>query len=345
MEIVSFMNKEVTGCKTAPEKKHNFRFDKIFPPTSTQAAVFEEISQLVQSALDGYNACIFAYGQTGSGKTFTMEGPGISSSQSESRGMIARAVEQIFNTSYKLKEKGWEYDMYVSFMEIYNETLRDLLEKPKKDSVADPKKEEKKYEIKHDVNNGETTVTNLTTIKVDDPDRVHDLLKTANKNRAVGKTNMNARSSRSHSVFQMRLVGRNTVTGEKVNGLLNLIDLAGSERLDSSGATGDRLTETKNINKSLACLGDVIAALGKSDLEIKSTFENFIFSAQFANLFITANGDPHIPYRNSKLTYLLQNSLGGNSKTLMFVNISPTSASLNETLRYVLIMHYMYNKD
>jgi kinesin family protein C1 len=285
MEIVSFMNKEVTGCKTAPEKKHNFRFDKIFPPTSTQAAVFEEISQLVQSALDGYNACIFAYGQTGSGKTFTMEGPGISSSQSESRGMIARAVEQIFNTSYKLKEKGWEYDMYVSFMEIYNETLRDLLEKPKKDSVADPKKEEKKYEIKHDLNNGETTVTNLTTIKVDDPDRVHDLLKTANKNRAVGKTNMNARSSRSHSVFQMRLVGRNTITGEKVNGLLNLIDLAGSERLDSSGATGDRLTETKNINKSLACLGDVIAALGKSDLR-SNPLSKISFSAHSSLTFL-----------------------------------------------------------
>jgi len=117
---------------------------------------------------------------------------------------------------------------------------------------------------------------------------------------------MNDRSSRSHSVFQLRLVGKNTITGEKCNGLLNLIDLAGSERLQASGSTGDRLTETKNINKSLSCLGDVITAL--------------------------ANNDQHIPYRNSKLTFLLQNSLGGNSKTLMFVNISPATSSLSESL-------------
>jgi kinesin family member C1 len=122
----------------------------------------------------------------------------------------------------------------------------------------------------------------------------------------VGATQKNQRSSRSHSVFQLRLVGRNTATCANVSGVLSLVDLAGSERLNVSKATGDRLRETQNINKSLSCLADVIAAL--------------------------ANNERHVPYRNSKLTYLLQNSLGGNSKTLMFVNVSPAAADHGESL-------------
>jgi kinesin family protein C1 len=117
---------------------------------------------------------------------------------------------------------------------------------------------------------------------------------------------MNKRSSRSHSVFQLKLKGTNRVTNENCQGILNLIDLAGSERLSQSGSKGERLTETKNINKSLSCLGNVIAAL--------------------------ANGSQHVPYRDSKLTFLLQNSLGGNSKCLMFVNISPAASNLAESL-------------
>lgn len=137
----------------------NFVFDKFFKPNSTQKEVFEEISQLVQSALDGYNVCIFAYGQTGSGKTFTMEGPGIDSElnniivDNEKRGMIPRAVEQIFETSEQLKEKGWNYEMQISYLEIYMEDIRDLF--------ASKIKEDVKYEVKHD-NKGNTSVTNLT---------------------------------------------------------------------------------------------------------------------------------------------------------------------------------------
>ncbi|KAJ3025919.1 UNVERIFIED_CONTAM: hypothetical protein HDU68_006504 [Siphonaria sp. JEL0065] len=146
----------------------------------------------------------------------------------------------------------------------------------------------------------------LRLVPVTSGKEVHSLLKKAQTNRAVAATNSNEHSSRSHSVFTLRLTGHNSLTEESCEGVLNLIDLAGSERLSSSGSTGDRLKETQAINKSLSSLGDVIYALG--------------------------NKEQHVPYRNSKLTYLLQNSLGGNSKTLMFVNVSPNAASMSESL-------------
>lgn len=277
-------------------KPYNFTFDKVFQPTATQKQVFDDLSQLVQSALDGYNVCIFAYGQTGSGKTFTMEGCGDLNTDDSTAGMIPRAVNQIYTCCENLKDKGWNYSMSAQYLEIYNETLRDLL---------DSSDVSKKMDIKHDLKN-KTNVTGATVVKVDSPQMVFGLLKKASLNRAVAATNCNERSSRSHSVFTLTLLGTNSVTGETCEGVLNLIDLAGSERLSSSGSVGDRLKETQAINKSLSSLGDVIAAL--------------------------ANKDAHIPYRNSKLTWLLQNSLGGNSKTLMFVNVSPLSSSFNETL-------------
>ncbi|PRP79528.1 hypothetical protein PROFUN_12719 [Planoprotostelium fungivorum] len=307
LDIITSNVAGVSG-KSEAGKKFQFTFDKVFKPDSTQAAVFDELSQLVQSALDGYNTCIFAYGQTGSGKTYTMEGPGIPNSDmdlpieeqstKDGKGMIPRAVEQIWMSAEQLKDKGWTYQMEATYVEIYNESIRDLLAKKQ---VTD----DIKYDIKHDTK-GNTTITNITTVKVRTPQQVYELLARASHNRSVGFTNMNERSSRSHSVFQLRLTGLNSFTTETVSGLLNLIDLAGSERLNSSGVTGQRLKETQHINKSLTHLGDVIAAL--------------------------ANKDAHVPYRNSKLTYLLQNSLGGNSKTLMFVNISPRSNDLNETI-------------
>jgi len=240
------------------------------------------------------------------GKTYTMEGPADESQQTdENAGMIQRAVTQIFQTSDRLEEQGWKYDFEASFVEIYNETLRDLLVTQKKPAGA----EEVKYDIKHDAKTGQTWVTNLMQVPVKSAARVHELLSRAAKNRAVSATNMNERSSRSHSVFQLRIKGRNDINKEEVEGLLNLIDLAGSERLDQSGATGNTMKETIAINSSLTNLGNCIQAL--------------------------ANNDKHVPYRNSKLTYLLQNSLGGNSKTLMFVNISPAASNLRESVKYV----------
>ncbi|KAI7821158.1 P-loop containing nucleoside triphosphate hydrolase protein [Gamsiella multidivaricata] len=284
-----------TGSQT--QKTYPFTFDKVFQPASTQDDVFEEISQLVQSALDGYNVCIFAYGQTGSGKTHTMEGP--LNADAKSMGMIPRSVLQIYENAKALESKGWEYTMEGQYVEIYNESINDLLGNDGADAPS------KKHEIRHGTN-GKTTITDITTVVLTSPEKVAALLTKAAHNRSVGSTQMNERSSRSHCVFTLRLSGRNSITEESSEGVLNLIDLAGSERLSQSGATGDRLKETQAINKSLSCLGDVIYAI--------------------------SNKDPHIPYRNSKLTYLLQNSLGGNSKTLMFVNISPLMSNFNETL-------------
>lgn len=269
-----------------------FSFDRVFGPQSQNAEVFEEISQLVQSALDGYNVCIFCYGQTGSGKTFTM---------SAADGMIPRAVQQIYAEATRLEEKGWKYKMEGSFVEVYNENLNDLLGKSED-------LDKKRLEIRHDTARKQTIITDAATVLLDRPERVHEMLKRATSNRSVAATKANERSSRSHSVFILKLLGENSITGERSEGTLNLVDLAGSERLAHSQATGERLKETQSINKSLTCLGDVINALGN------------------------AKEGSHIPYRNSKLTYLLQYSLGGNSKTLMFVMISPLQAHLNETI-------------
>lgn len=269
-----------------------FSFDRVFGPQSQNAEVFEEISQLVQSALDGYNVCIFCYGQTGSGKTFTM---------SAADGMIPRAVQQIYTEATRLEEKGWKYKMEGSFVEVYNENLNDLLGKSED-------LDKKKLEIRHDTAKKQTIITDVTTVLLDGPERVHEMLNRATNNRSVAATKANERSSRSHSVFILKLLGENSITGERSEGTLNLVDLAGSERLAHSQATGERLKETQSINKSLTCLGDVVNALGN------------------------AKEGSHIPYRNSKLTYLLQYSLGGNSKTLMFVMISPLQAHLNETI-------------
>ena len=242
-------------------KKYPFAFDRVFGPRSQNRDVFEEISQLVQSALDGYNVCIFCYGQTGSGKTYTM---------SASDGMIPLAVNQIYDTAKSLEEKGWKYKMEGSFIEVYNEVLNDLLGK------AD-EFDKKKHEIKHDLQKGKTIITDITTVDLDSPGKVDSILQRASSNRSVASTKANERSSRSHSVFILKLIGENSITGEKSEGTLNLVDLAGSERLAHSGATGERLKETQSINKSLSCLGDVIGALGQG------------------------KEGGHIPYRNSKV--------------------------------------------
>ncbi|TXG67355.1 hypothetical protein EZV62_008630 [Acer yangbiense] len=306
-------------------QKHSFTFDRVFIPDASQEDVFVEISQLVQSALDGYKVCIFAYGQTGSGKTYTMMGkPG----QPDQKGLIPRSLEQIFQTRQALKSQGWKYEMQVSMLEIYNETVRDLLSSNRDSSRMENGNATKQYAIKHDAN-GNTHVSDLTVVDVCSTKEVAFLLDQAAHSRSVGKTQMNEQSSRSHFVFTMRISGVNESTEQQVQGVLNLIDLAGSERLSKSGSTGDRLKETQAINKSLSSLSDVIFSLAKKE--------------------------DHVPFRNSKLTYLLQvmvcgifidaflygdiaydltitPCLGGDSKTLMFVNISPEPTSVGESL-------------
>ncbi len=279
---------EKSSLGTISRKVLPFEFDRVFGPGTHNEDVFGEISQLVQSALDGYNVCIFCYGQTGSGKTYTM---------SSADGMIPRATHMIYDTITKLREKSWTYSMEGSFVEVYNEELHDLLGDGRGG---------KKLEVRHDEARKQTTVANCRSVALDSADRVEAMLRQAQGNRSVAATKANERSSRSHSVFILRLAGENSATGERCEGTLNLVDLAGSERLKHSQAEGERMRETQSINKSLACLGDVIEALGR--------------------------GSAHVPYRNSKLTHLLQYSLGGNSKTLMFVMVSPLEAHLKETI-------------
>ncbi|KAL3002570.1 hypothetical protein AAZX31_08G060900 [Glycine max] len=282
-------------------QKYNFTFDKVFNHEASQQDVFIEISQLVQSALDGFKVCIFAYGQTGSGKTYTMMGK---PDAPDLKGLIPRSLEQIFQISQSLKDQGWKYTMHVSIYEIYNETIRDLLSLNRSSGNDHTRMENsaptpsKQHTIKHE--------SDLATLEVCSVDEISSLLQQAAQSRSVGRTQMNEQSSRSHFVFKLRISGRNERTEKQVQGVLNLIDLAGSERLSRSGATGDRLKETQAINKSLSSLSDVIFALAKKE--------------------------EHVPFRNSKLTHFLQPYLGGDSKTLMFVNISPDQSSAGESL-------------
>lgn len=287
----------------APPTRHDFSFDRVFPPGSRQDEVFEEISMLVQSALDGYPVCIFAYGQTGSGKTFTMEGgPG---EDPQLEGLIPRAMRHLFSVAQEMSGQGWTYSFVASYVEIYNETVRDLL------AIGTRKGQGGECEIRRaGPGSEELTVTNARYVPVSCEKEVEALLHLARQNRAVARTAQNERSSRSHSVFQLQISGEHAARGLQCGAPLNLVDLAGSERLDTGLALGpgerDRLRETQAINSSLSTLGLVIMAL--------------------------SNKESHVPYRNSKLTYLLQNSLGGSAKMLMFVNISPLEENILESL-------------
>lgn len=287
-------SQDMAGHYKSREDAHMFLFDKVFGQSIPNADVFPEISQLIQSSLDGYNVCVFAYGQTGSGKTFTMS--------HEGDGMIPLSMKKIFQEIKSLQAQGWEYRVTGEFIEIYNEQIVDLLK-----SGSSPQK----HEIKHDEESGVTTVTNVTKVSIETEKDAIDVLHKATKNRNTASTMANERSSRSHSVFIINIDGKNAELGKIRKGTLNLIDLAGSERLNNSHAKGDRLKETQAINKSLSCLGDVIHSLSKQQ---------------------SLGRVAHVPYRNSKLTYLLKNSLGGDSKTLMFVNISPLMKSFNESI-------------
>ncbi len=277
--------------RLGPEKSSSFAFNRVFGQESTQEEVFREVSGFVQSALDGYKVCLFSYGQTGSGKTHTMLG----GPDEQSRGIIPRAVEKVVEASKINEVKGWTYTMKASYVEIYNETIRDLLTTNHSADIT--------HKIIHD--NGSTTISGVTSELVESVEQANVLVCKAAAARKVEATQMNAHSSRSHTVFILHVSGEHASSGLKMEGVLNLVDLAGSERVSRSGASGERLKEACSINKSLSSLGDVFAAL--------------------------ASKAKHIPYRNSKLTYLLAPCLGGDGKTLMFVNVSPDGDSSEET--------------
>ncbi|DAZ95473.1 TPA: hypothetical protein N0F65_001953 [Lagenidium giganteum] len=280
-------------------KKYQFDFDMVFDGGCTQEELFLEVSALVQSALDGYNVCIFAYGQTGSGKTYTMQGVEEDPINAPAhRGIVGRGLSHIFATIADLRSSSWDFTVSLEMTEIYNETLRDLLAAPGSTDKVD---------LRLDAD-GKPTVVNSCVHRVKDEFEALKLLQKAMSRRATKMTNMNDRSSRSHCVITLRLNGVNGLNGERRNGVVHLVDLAGSERLSKSGSGNDRETmkETQSINKSLSSLGNVIGALAKKSA--------------------------HVPFRDSKLTHFLSPSLGGDSKTLMICNLSPLPQHRDESL-------------
>nr|AUN27681.1 kinesin-like protein KIF3A [Phascolosoma esculenta] len=281
---------------THGEPPKTFTFDTVFDTDCKQVDVYNKVARpIVDFVLEGYNGTIFAYGQTGTGKTFTMEGV---RTVPELRGIIPNSFAHIFGHIAKA-EGDTRFLVRVSYLEIYNEEVRDLLGKD----------QNQRLEVKERPDVG-VYVKDLSAFVVNNADDMDRIMTLGNKNRAVGATNMNEQSSRSHAIFTVTIECSEKGPDGKQHvrvGKLHLVDLAGSERQSKTGATGQRLKEATKINLSLSTLGNVISALvdGKSS---------------------------HIPYRNSKLTRLLQDSLGGNSKTVMVANFGPADYNYDETI-------------
>ncbi|KAI8844459.1 P-loop containing nucleoside triphosphate hydrolase protein [Chytriomyces cf. hyalinus JEL632] len=286
----------VDSPKTADDTK-NFTFDAAFDETCTQIEVYNSTARIIVDAvLNGFNGTVFCYGQTGTGKTFSMQGI---SNVPHLRGIIPNAFNHIFDHIARSKHK--KFLVRVSFLEIYNEEIRDLLVKKSKGGL----------ELKEHPETG-VYVKDLSGYVVKSVAEMEQLMTVGNSARSVGATLMNETSSRSHSIFTITIESSESGGGTNgedrfVLGKLHLVDLAGSERQSKTGASGDRLKEATKINLSLSALGNCISALvdGRSS---------------------------HIPYRDSKLTRLLQDSLGGNAKTLMIATLSPASYNFDETL-------------
>ena len=295
------------------EKPINFKYDYVYGPNAAQEQVFQNIEPLIESAVDGYRVCILAYGQTGSGKTYTMEGT------FENQGVIPRSFSKICEAANILSERfEWSFEFSCTYVEIYNDVIRDLLLDSEDYRRAIIDRNEVKHEIRHDGKN-DTTITGVSVVSIRNYGDFNQILQTAHKNRTTARTKLNERSSRSHSVFTIKIEGFNPKLQQRTHGILCLIDLAGSERVSESGALGLQLKEAVNINRSLSHLGDVIAALGQREKR-ESLTDN-------------CTDSHHIPFRNCKLTYLLQNYLGGEgSKVLLLVNISSAEEHVSETL-------------
>lgn len=306
----------ITNPKAEPNTKDSiksFNFDYSYwshdendPEFSSQLVVYKDIGEeMLQHSFDGYNVCIFAYGQTGAGKSYTMMGK----QEDGQEGIIPQICKELFRRIRKNNQTDVKYSVEVSYMEIYCERVRDLLNPKNKGNLK----------VREHPLLG-PYVEDLSKLAVTSYEDIHDLIDEGNKARTVAATNMNETSSRSHAVFtifftQQRLDETTQLTTEKVS-KISLVDLAGSERADSTGAKGTRLKEGANINKSLTTLGKVISALA----EISASKNKKSKKADF------------IPYRDSVLTWLLRENLGGNSKTAMIAAISPADINYDETL-------------
>ncbi|GFO28017.1 kinesin-like protein, partial [Plakobranchus ocellatus] len=318
-------------------KDKSFTFDHVFDTPTQQDDIYNTcVRGLIEGCFEGYNATVFAYGQTGSGKTYTM-GTGFDTSLlgglmaevTDQVGIVPRAVDHLFLGIEERRRQAFEngdpapdFKVTAQFMELYNEEILDLL-----DTTRDPESRGRKSHIRiHEDAGGGIYVVGVNTKPVNSLNETMQCLKSGALGRATASTNMNASSSRSHAIFtlhirQQRVVKDQTALEEDketdstqaefetLTAKFHFVDLAGSERLKRTGATGDRAKEGISINCGLLALGNVISALGDK-----------------------AKRGSHVPYRDSKLTRLLQDSLGGNSRTLMIACISPTDQDFMETL-------------
>ncbi|MBA0864423.1 hypothetical protein Goshw_002754 [Gossypium schwendimanii] len=312
--------REVCAVQNIANKQidRTFLFDKVFGPSSQQKELFElAVSPIVNEVLEGYNCTIFAYGQTGTGKTYTMEG-GARKKNGEfpsDAGVIPRAVKQIFDI---LEAQSAEYSMKVTFLELYNEEITDLLAPEETTKFIDDKSK-KPIALMEDGKGG-VFVRGLEEELVTTANEIYKILEKGSAKRRTAETLLNKQSSRSHSIFSITIhIKECTPEGEEMIkcGKLNLVDLAGSENISRSGAREGRAREAGEINKSLLTLGRVINAL------------------------VEHSG--HVPYRDSKLTRLLRDSLGGKTKTCIIATVSPSIHCLEETLSTLDYAHRAKN--
>lgn len=292
---VNFLSDQTVSINSQSESAENLKFtlDKVFSPSSSQESVYNFAAKpIVEGVMQGFNGTVFAYGQTSSGKTFTMTGPNLE--DPITMGIIPRMINTVFESIYKA-DSNTEFTVKISYCEIYMEKIKDLLNPC-----------EVNLKIHEDKFKG-VYIEGIKEVHAGSDNEVYELMKTGSDNREVAYTNMNAVSSRSHSLFIISISQTNSKDHSSKVGKLFLVDLAGSEKVGKTGAAGLRLEEAKHINKSLTALGQVIYSLTDG----KST---------------------HIPYRDSKLTRVLQDSLGGNSKTSLIVTCSPSPYNELETI-------------
>ena len=277
----------------AREEKTSFNLDRIYKEESTQDEVFEWISNnIVKHCFEGYNGTIFAYGQTSSGKTHTMFGPDDYLDTPDEWGIVPKPISELFNFVHQ-SPAGWEFAISTSYFQLYKEKLQDLLKPANNNMKIHESKARGIY------------IEGLSSEYLEDVQNLLDVLTVGGANKTVASTDMNTRSSRSHSVLQVTLVQKNE-EGSSKTGKFTFVDLAGSERVDKTNAVGQTFEEAKKINLSLTCLANVIKSLSQ--------------------------GNAHIPYRDSKLTRILQESLGGNTKTMLILCCSPDLSNIEETL-------------
>jgi kinesin family protein 6/9 len=293
------------------KKSYEFTFKGIFHPNSSQEEIFNKIGEnIINNSLEGYNSTLFCYGQTGSGKTYTICGKNNSKTNriTPDSGIIPRLLCSFFN---KIKEKeiknnNISYSIYISYIEIYNENAYDLFDKSHLNSPL----ENWKKIIVYEDNYGNIVMKNMSMIKVEKEEQALDLLEIGNSIRHSSSTLMNLASSRSHAIFSIIIEGKNNLTDTLTISKINLVDLAGSERFKVGNKNEAIFNENKYINLSLSFLEQVIVSLGEKDKGKIS----------------------HIPYRNSLMTTILKDSLGGNCKTILIANISSDIKYIDETL-------------